>query len=109
MKDSLVDKRTESLIPVGKWFNVFINILYNTFLYLAAGKNEKDEGAKQNRHNLPKSIRLRANILVNLRPAAGIQVIIIQLALLKSSCYVYKINLTRVLYKTNGSSPVLSN
>lgn len=38
-----------------------------------AGKNEKDEGAKQNRHNLPKSIRLRANILVNLRPAAGIQ------------------------------------
>lgn len=54
--------------------------VYNTFLYLVAGKNERDEGAKQNRHNLPKSIRLRANVLVNLRPAAGIQVIIIQLA-----------------------------
>ncbi|PRQ60408.1 putative transferase [Rosa chinensis] len=38
-----------------------------------AGENEKDEGAKKKGHNLPKSIRLRANVLVNLRPAVGIQ------------------------------------
>ncbi|KAL6183648.1 hypothetical protein ACLB2K_045059 [Fragaria x ananassa] len=38
------------------------------------GENRKDEGAKQKGHNnLPKGIRLRAYILVNLRPAIGIQ------------------------------------
>nr|XP_011470231.1 PREDICTED: O-acyltransferase WSD1-like isoform X1 [Fragaria vesca subsp. vesca] len=41
--------------------------------YKYAGENEKDEGAKKKGNNLPKSIRLRANILVNLRSAAGIQ------------------------------------
>ncbi|PQQ04233.1 O-acyltransferase WSD1-like [Prunus yedoensis var. nudiflora] len=37
------------------------------------GQNEKDEGSKQKRSNLPKNIRLRANVLANLRPTVGIQ------------------------------------
>ncbi|KAL6181050.1 hypothetical protein ACLB2K_047708 [Fragaria x ananassa] len=49
-------------------FSRYLNSRY------AAGENRKDEGAKQKGHNnLPKGIRLRANILVNLRPAIGIQ------------------------------------
>lgn len=41
----------------------------------SAGEAEIDEGEKQRKSNLPKSIRLRATILVNLRPTVGIQVI----------------------------------
>jgi hypothetical protein len=40
----------------------------------SAGEDEKDRGEKQRKNNLPKSIRLRATILVNLRPTVGIQV-----------------------------------
>lgn len=35
----------------------------------------KDVGTKQKGSNLPKNIDVRANILVNLRPTVGIQVI----------------------------------
>ncbi|CAL9008860.1 unnamed protein product [Prunus brigantina] len=38
-----------------------------------AGQNEKDEGSRQKRSNLPKNIRLRGNVLANLRPTVGIQ------------------------------------
>ncbi|KAF3432826.1 hypothetical protein FNV43_RR23928 [Rhamnella rubrinervis] len=37
------------------------------------GQNQKEGGPNQKRNNLPKSIRLRAAILVNLRPIVGIQ------------------------------------
>ncbi|XP_062148270.1 wax ester synthase/diacylglycerol acyltransferase 5-like isoform X2 [Alnus glutinosa] len=37
------------------------------------GEDDKDVGAKQRKSNIPKSIRLRTAILVNLRPTAGIQ------------------------------------
>lgn len=41
----------------------------------SAGEAEIDGGEKQRKSNLPKSIRLRATILVNQRPTVGIQVI----------------------------------
>ncbi|ONI25596.1 hypothetical protein PRUPE_2G310700 [Prunus persica] len=43
------------------------------YLIRRYGQNEKDEGSKQKRSNLPKNIRLRANVLSNLRPTVGIQ------------------------------------
>ncbi|XP_015878467.3 wax ester synthase/diacylglycerol acyltransferase 6-like isoform X2 [Ziziphus jujuba] len=36
-------------------------------------QNQKDGGSNHKRNNLPKSIRLRAAILINLRPTVGIQ------------------------------------
>ncbi|XP_071932758.1 wax ester synthase/diacylglycerol acyltransferase 11-like [Coffea arabica] len=38
-------------------------------------EGKKDEGETQKRNNLPKNIRLRSTILINLRPSAGIQVL----------------------------------
>lgn len=41
----------------------------------SAGEAEIDGGEKHRKSNLPKSVRLRATILVNVRPTVGIQVI----------------------------------
>lgn len=41
----------------------------------SAGEAEIDGGEKQKKSNLPKRVRLRATILVNVRPTVGIQVI----------------------------------
>lgn len=38
------------------------------------GEGEKDRGKTEKNNNLPKNIRLRSTILMNLRPAVGIQV-----------------------------------
>ncbi|XP_050378319.1 wax ester synthase/diacylglycerol acyltransferase 5-like [Argentina anserina] len=47
---------------------------FSRYLNRRYGEYQKDEGALQKGHNnLPKGIRLRANILMNLRPAVGIQ------------------------------------
>ncbi|OVA00981.1 O-acyltransferase [Macleaya cordata] len=37
------------------------------------GEGKKDEGATEKKNNLPKNIRLRSTLLVNIRPSGGIQ------------------------------------
>ena len=41
-----------------------------------AGDSKKDDESSKTKNNLPKKIRLRSTLLINLRPTAGIQVII---------------------------------
>lgn len=39
-----------------------------------AGEAKEDKGATQDQNNLPKNIRLRATLLMNIRPSPGIHV-----------------------------------
>lgn len=61
-----------SIIYALVYFHVNYCALQNvSFL---AGENQRDSGLNHKENNLPRSIRLRAAILVNLRPTVGIQV-----------------------------------
>ena len=43
-------------------------------LPLIAGEAKEDKGATEEKNNLPKNIRLRATLLMNIRPSPGIHV-----------------------------------
>ena len=44
------------------------------FHLLIAGETKEDKGATQKKNNLPKNIRLRATLMMNIRPSPGLHV-----------------------------------
>ena len=52
-----------------------IGLIISRIQCFLAAEDEKDGGARQNNNNnIPESIRLRAIVVANIRPTAGIQV-----------------------------------
>jgi hypothetical protein len=51
-----------------------IGLIISRIQCFLAAEDDKDGGARQNNNNIPESIRLRAIVVANIRPTAGIQV-----------------------------------